>query len=283
MTRVLRLSAPPAVLAIVLASVVFTLVPAGGAPHGPSGLKTPLSSPSHKTPKPLVYGGGKELVHSVIYAIYWGPTAGFPGDLENGMNALLGGFSGSSYLNTASQYFGVSATTSFAGSYVDTSSPPKSAPDTNALVSEVAKVLASYTLSPDPNAVYLVFTSNLPKINYCAWHSAGTINATTVQVAYLPNTAGTTGCYPTSNWFSGTTDWSYGTRSIADNTAHEFMESITDPVPPTGWIDGTGQEIGDKCNFVYLAPVILAPNNVWQIQSMWSDAAGACVQATPTK
>jgi hypothetical protein len=271
-----------AVNTLVLASLALGLAPAGGAPPGPAGLKAPLGAAHAKTPKPLVYGGGKLLVSSVTYAIYWGPSANFPSDLQTGMTALLSGFSGSTYLATANQYFGATATTSFAGSYFDGSAPPRSAPNTSAVVSEVAKVLAANSLTPDPNAVYLLYTSNLPKINYCAWHSSGTIGSTTVQVAYLPNTANTTGCYPTGNYFGGLTNWSYGTRSIADNTAHEFMESITDPVPTTGWADGSGQEIGDKCNFNYLAPVTLSTNTVWQIQSMWSDAAGACVQTTPS-
>jgi hypothetical protein len=282
MIRLSRRWAPFAPIAVVLASLAIGLAPAGGAPPGLSGIKAPLGTPSAKTPKPLVYGGGKLLVHSVTYAIFWGPTADFPSDLQDGMTALLSGLSGSSYLATANQYLGTTATTTFAGSLEDLSAPPKNGPNTSAIVDEVAKVLASYALSPNPNAVYLVYTSNLPKVNYCAWHASGAINSTTVQVAYLPNTANTTGCYPTTGWFSGLTNWSYGTRSIADNTAHEFMESITDPVPPTGWVDGNGLEIGDKCNFVYLAPVTLSVHNVWQIQSMWSDAAGGCVQTTST-
>jgi hypothetical protein len=56
------------------------------------------------------------------------------------------------------------------------------------------------------------------------------------------------------------------------------MESVTDPVPVTGWADKNGQEIGDKCNFVYsTAPITLSNHSKWQIQEEWSNAAGGCV------
>jgi hypothetical protein len=263
---------------------VFSAVGSGASPApSASGFKSQAgTAAASKKAGPVVYKGGKLLLNSKTYAIFWGTPSGFPSDLESGMQALLSGFANSSYLATANQYVGGTATTQFVSALTDLSAPPKTGPNTNAIVNEVAKVLSDHGLTPDPNALYLVYTSNMPKVNYCAWHSAGTIGSTTVQVAYMPNTALVTGCFPTSGWFSTTTNYSYGTRSIADNTAHEFMETITDPVPPTGWVDANGAEIGDKCDFVYLGPVTLSgKNNVWQIQSEWSNAAGGCVQTTP--
>ena len=58
------------------------------------------------------------------------PSA-FPSDLVTGMAALLSGFSGSTYLATANQYVGGTATTTYAGSLSETSAPPKSAPSTS--------------------------------------------------------------------------------------------------------------------------------------------------------
>ena len=285
-TRSTALTALAAGLALVVLPVAVAAGPAAAGPaaSGTSHGKAPmLSSPSASTsPTPLLNKGGKVLRNSKTYAIYWGTPSAFPSDLVTGMAALLSGFSGSTYLATANQYVGGTATTTYVGALSDTSAPPKSAPSTSALVSEVAKVLAAAGIAPDTNALYLVYTSNLPKVNYCAWHASGTIGATTVQVGYLPNMAGTTGCFPTSAPFASTTPYSYATRSSADNTAHEFMEAVTDPVPPTGWVDSSGAEIGDKCNFVYKAPVTLTGTaNVWQIQAEWSNATNACAQTTP--
>jgi hypothetical protein len=268
--------------AVVLATLALGVTSASSTPLAGATKSFAHAGSPKKAPSPLGYNGGKLLTNSKTYAIFWGTPSAFPSDLVSGMTALLSGFANSTYLATANQYMGTTATTQFMGAYSDTTAPPKTGPNVSTIVNEVASVLATHGLTAEPSAVYLVYTSNLPKVNYCAWHAAGTIGTTTVQVGYLPNTSLTTGCFPSSGWFSSTTSYSYGTRSIADNTAHEFMEAITDPVPPTGWVDANGAEIGDKCNFVYLGPVTLSgANNVWQIQSEWSNATGACAQTTP--
>jgi hypothetical protein len=194
------------------------------------------------------------------------------------METLLGGFGNSSYLNIADQYMPQHATTShFATSLFDHSAPPSHSPSTATIVNEVASVLTANGLTADPNAVYLVYTSNFPHVSFCAWHGAGTIGSATVQVGYLPNTTGVTGCDP-GDLFPTANAYSQGTRSLADSTAHEFMESVTDPVPVTGWADKNGQEIGDKCNFVYSnAPITLSNGSQWQLQEEWSNAASGCV------
>jgi hypothetical protein len=285
MRTAFRLPSALAAAALIATPAALLAGPASAAPApaGAAHAKAHMASSSATTaPTPLLNKGGKVLRSSKTYAIYWGTASAFPSDLKTGMAALLSGFSTSTYLATANQYVGGTATTTYMGALTDTTAPPKSAPSTSTLVSEVSKVLTANGLAPDTNAVYLVYTSNLPKVNYCAWHASGAIGSTTVQVAYMPNTAGTTGCYPTTAPFASTTAYSYGTRSLADNTAHEFMEAVTDPVPSTGWVDKNGAEIGDKCNFVYLAPVTLTGTaNVWQIQAEWSNATNACAQTTP--
>jgi hypothetical protein len=234
----------------------------------------------HSASAPLVYGGGKLLSSSTTYAIWWGPSSGFPADAQKGIESLLDGFGGSSYLAIANQYMplGEAATSRFAVSLFDPSVPPAHSPTTTTIVNEVASVLTHNGLTPNPNAVYLVYTSNFPHVSFCAWHAAGTIGSAIVQVGYLPNTTGVPGCDP-GNLFPKANSYSQGTRSLADSTAHEFMESVTDPIPVTGWADKSGQEIGDKCNFVYsqVAPITLSNKSQWQIQEEWSNAADGCV------
>lgn len=266
--------------ALLLAAIAAAVLPVAAS-------AAPLSGPHARAPKggassapsPLLYGGGKLVPTSTTYAIWWGPSSAFPADAQDGIETLLGGFGGSSYLAVADQYMPGGATASaFATSLFDPSAPPSHGPNTATVVNEVAAVLARNGLSPSPNAVYLVYTSNFPHLNFCAWHAAGTIGTTTVQVGYLPNTAGVAGCDP-GNLFPKANSYSEGTRSLADSTAHEFMESVTDPIPVSGWADKNGQEIGDKCNFVYstAAPIRLSNGSKWQIQEEWSNAAGGCV------
>jgi hypothetical protein len=218
--------------------------------------------------------GGPVLDASNTYAIYWGTQTDFPADLQSGMESLLEGFTGSTYLQIAGQYMrGAPLTTAFKGSFVDTSAPPKSAPTTAALASEVCKLFPS----PDPNGIYVVFTSNAPKINYCAWHNHASCNGVGFEVAYVPNQALLPNCSPYTKSNLGCNTYSAGTVTAADSVAHEFMESISDPLI-NAWLDKSKAEIGDKCNYVYSGCVTLGNQTSWQIQSIWSNAIDSCQQ-----
>lgn len=225
------------------------------------------------TASPLLDHGGTVLASSTTHAIWWGPTAQFPADAQSAIPTELAGFAGSSYLGIAQQYMrGASISTSYGGSVSDLSAPPASSPKTQTIVSEVARFFPN----PDPNAVYFVYTSNRPNnVNFCGWHFYGTIGRTTVQVAYVPNYP--TACDPLVATNLNANSLDQGTRAMADTTAHEFMEAITDPLV-TAWYDKSKSEIGDKCNFVYFAPVVLSNKSTWQIQAEWSNALGGCQQ-----
>jgi hypothetical protein len=223
---------------------------------------------------PLVDHNGLVLPASKTYAVYWGTASDFPSDLEDGMTSLLNGFDGSSYLGIAQQYMrGQSVTTKYGGAYHDPSAPPSSAPNASALGAEVCRLVPS----PDPEGLYIVFTSNTPNIQYCAWHNKTTCNGVTFQVAYLPNQAGLPGCSPYTRSNLHCNTYSDGTVTTADSVAHEFMETITD-AHIDAWYDKQHQEVADKCNYVYSACVALSNSSSWQIQSEWSDALGGCQQ-----
>jgi len=226
------------------------------------------------TVNPLIDHRGLVLPTSETYAIYWGAATDFPADLQSGMQSLLSGFNGSSYLAIAQQYMrGAAMSTGYAGSIADPSAPPAKPPTTAQLAAEVCKFFPA----PNPNTLYLVFTSNAPKVNYCAWHAAGTCNGVTFQVAYVPNQALLlSGCSPYLKTNLGCNSLSEGTVASADSVAHEFMESITDP-HLNAWYDKRGDEIADKCNFVYQSCVTLQ-HSKWQIQTEWSNALNGCQQ-----
>ncbi len=256
---------------IAVVAVAVVAAPADASSSGRAGRHE--RGGSQQSALPLVDHGGKVLPSSSTHAIFWGPSSAFPADAHVGLAQLLGGFNDSSYLGIAQQYMrGAAVSTSYAGSVDDPSAPPAHGPSTSTIANEVARLFPS----PDPNGVYLVYTSNFPKVNYCAWHSAATVGGVTVQIAYLPNTSGVAGCDP-GNLYDANS-YSEGTRSVADSTAHEFMESITDPVPLSGWADKRGEEIGDKCNFDYQGAVVLGNGSTWQLQTEWSNLIGGCQQ-----
>jgi hypothetical protein len=231
---------------------------------------------------PLLDRGGDVLAHSNTYAIFWGPAASFPADEVAGVESFLGGLDNSSYLAIANQYMrapatspttSFTATSVFAGAKFVSSAPPAHAPKASDLGAQVCALYGT----PDPNGIYFFFTSNLPNVAYCAWHDKATCNGVTFQVGYMPNMATSPGCSPFTVKNLGCNSYSEATQSLLDGLAHEFMEATTDP-HIDAWLDKSGSEIGDKCNFVYGSCVTLPNNTTWQVQEEWSNAAGGCVQ-----
>jgi hypothetical protein len=72
---------------------------------------------------------------------------------------------------------------------------------------------------------------------------------------------------------------SEGLRSLANVSAHEYMEAITDP-SISAWYDSSGSEIGDKCAWQFKSAVTLPGGSTWQLQEEWSNNTSGCVQTT---
>jgi hypothetical protein len=240
---------------------------ASGA-HRPIGQSKPNQGPSNLTDH-----GGDILASSHVVEIFWGPTSAFDPELRPAMESLLGGMGGSAYLQVAQQYMHGAAISSSRGtSLVDQSQPPKQALSPNGLAAEVAKLVPT----PDPATIYFVFTSNMPHISYCAYHSQGTANGVTVVVAYVPLQPAGCSIYGRGTDL-GLRQYDESVQTSADSAAHEFMESVTDP-HLNAWYDKNGAELADKCEYDYQGIVHLANGSTWQIQSNWSNAlnGGAC-------
>jgi hypothetical protein len=232
----------------------------------------------HKT-FPLLFHGGSVLTSNKTYAIWWGSqwsSAIFAGDKIAGMESFFADFGGSNYAATGDEYYGTNGTvtnaSTFGGSLIDSSAPPSGAISVSQAVAEACKMSGGL---PDPNDVYFLFTAtSAGNVNYCAWHSYGTCSTgKPVQVAYIPNIDGIAGCSNDDTW----TTHSAGLSAIANTSAHELMETITDP-RNGGWWDKMGNENADKCAYVYQAPVTLSNRSTWKLQEEWSNAAGRCVQ-----
>ncbi|MEA2674613.1 MAG: hypothetical protein QOI92_1805 [Chloroflexota bacterium] len=224
-----------------------------------------------KGPLPLIDHGGQVLLHSNVYLIFWGDFSTVANDEPAAMQSLFGGFNGSAYLALGQQYMrsGTTISTSYLGFRNDPSAPPSHAPNPAALGTEAQKAFGSV----QADALYVVFTSNLPHVNYCAWHSATSVNGTSIEVAYVPLQP--SGCSPlgTTNLHANT--YSTTTQAAADSAAHEFIETVTDP-KLNAWYDGNGAEIADKCEYDYQKVVTLHNGSTWQIQSEWSNATMSC-------
>ena len=229
--------------------------------------------------------GGGVLVTNATTAIFWGPewsNATFAGDKITGLDSFFGGFGGSRYAGLSTEYAGsdgrtVTAVSTYAGHVLDTSAAPSKAPSTSAAVAEACKITNN---NPDPNGLYLLYTSTgAGHVSYCAWHSWGTCsNGAAVQVAYMPNIDGLAGCDPGDTYGTG---HSQGLAAVANVTAHELSETITDP-RGAGWFDAGGAENGDKCAWTFGGAVTLSNGSRWKLQQEWSNAAYTATSGTPT-
>jgi predicted membrane protein len=251
----------------------------------------------------IVYNGGPVLPHSTTYAIFWGNPGDFPPDLVAGVDQFLSGLNGSPFLAIADQYMlGNKATTRFGGNLFDYSSPPPAVPrtsgaSTNGLGNHFCQFLHSSGVRPDPTAIYFLYTSNYPPDalsnkggGYCAFHGYQICSedggpGTVYYAVYVPNLTSEVLCsidtatYPfgPAGPFLGANNYSSGTQSVLNATAHEFMESITDP-QLNAWTNSDGSEIGDPCAYLSQSWVQLANSSRWTIQEIWSNQVNGCVQ-----
>jgi hypothetical protein len=219
----------------------------------------------------LTYHGGPVLTASKAKPIFWGSSwnnASFAGDKITGINSFLQGFGGSNFAGTNTEYSGITRTMTALTSVIDASSEPPSrkALTTSQAVAEACSLTGN---NPDPAALYIIYTStDAGHVNYCAWHSAGNCgNGAPVQVAYMPNIDGIAGCDPGGPNLGH----SQGLSALANVTAHELSEAITDP-RLNAWYDGSGAENADKCAWVFPSQVTLSNHTTWQAQGNWSNA-----------
>jgi hypothetical protein len=217
----------------------------------------------------MTFHGGTVLTASKTQAIFWGDWSN-PGDIITGMDAFFGGWSGSGMAGDSTEYSGnngqVTSSSTYLGHVIDSSTAPRRALTTNGAVAEACAITGD---SPDPSAVYFIYTSTgAGHVNYCAWHSWGNCsNGAPIQVAYMPNITGIAGCDPQSD----VTNESQGLAALANVTSHELSEATTDP-RGDGWFDSGGAENGDKCAWSFHNDVSFGGYS-WKLQMEWSNAA----------
>src|SRR5216684_4761878 len=194
---------------------------------------------------------------------------------------MLRDYPGHGIDNNNTQYFQIVSgittyihnTGTWGGAFVDTSPYPASVctdPQTpgNCLTNtqlqhEIKKVLALKGWTGGINHLFLLFTSEgegscisssstvcayNPPNGYCGYHSAF-FNAVGSPIIYANEPYGElTHCQAPSIPSPNGDAVADAAASIA---AHEVTESITDPLPGSGWVTASGNEIGDLCAYNY--------------------------------
>jgi plastocyanin len=218
----------------------------------------------------LIDHGGPVVPATRTFALWWGNPASLPADARATAESLLASLGGSDYLAVADQYLrGARAATTFAGSLFDASSPPIK-DDPAAVEREACAALTASGQTPRAGDVVLVYgASPLQTPTYCAWHWYAGCGSVTLLVVWIPNPSGTA-CAAASRGCNSQSDAANG---VATATAHELIESMTDPYGGT-WLDANGEEVADKC-IGDLGCVTLGAAT-FQLQSEYSNALHAC-------
>ena len=241
----------------------------------------------------LINHGGDVLSEVHIYPIFWGPTtANFSSAYKNSItdffsNIQCGGTlpACTGHSEKVKEYFGTkSPVITYGTSYTDTTNPPSSSPSTASIVAEAAKVVKASGRTIDAKGLYLVFTNNYPsRVNFCAWHSAGSYKPTTTSaatwftVAYMPYVGTSAGCSPSSIPGFTTFKTSQAVHAVINVTTHELYEVMTDPLLNNkyAWYDIAGYENGDKCAWNYGSTI-----NGYRVQSEYLNSTQSCPDLT---
>jgi hypothetical protein len=253
---------------------------------------------------PMLYTPGGAVMTSAANTIYyiWYGTWG-----TDSAKVILDDFAqslgGSTYygINTSYYYQPVGGgqtfipnSISFGGEYNDAGSLTL-----NLASGDVSRIVQNTInqghLPSDPNGIYLVLTaSNVTEgsfcSSYCGYHSVQWIAGTPIKygfVGYVGNCAA--GCIAGQ----GSPNQNASADGMASVLSHEIAETVTDPVPLSGWADAAGLETGDKCRDVH-DNTYTTGNGAWAnthlgtrdyyLQDLWIQGVnGMCANAlTPT-
>lgn len=235
-----------------------------------------LQNAARRTPN-MTYHGGVIMTSANVHPIFWGTSwPSYTGDKISGINSFYAGWNGSNYAKTTTEYTGSNGTvgsSSTAAAAVIDGSTATGGNTTGPILSEVCKAITNGLVPLDTtgNGYYPVYT-DVPRgsAGFCAWHSSGSCNGQRVQFAFFFKLDGDAGCDPADS----TTGHSQGLAAIANVSAHELAEAVTDPASPGAWYDSKGAENGDKCAWTFNVPSVTFSNgSSWKLQGEWSNKA----------
>ncbi|HEU5227015.1 MAG TPA: hypothetical protein VFU49_04315 [Ktedonobacteraceae bacterium] len=242
----------------------------------------------------LLYHGGPVVGSTThTFAIFWEPVGTFVSPTYNSLiTRYFHDIGGSKLYHNDIQYRdsgGHFAKNSvFSGTFVDTAPYPANPLSDTQIQAEVshAKSVNGWTSSID--SAFFVFTARNENIcltpslcsftAFCGYHNffgSGTIY---VVLPYTGTSLAGCGTPATPNH-------DIDADSTINITSHEQNESATDPFL-SAWFDLTGNEIGDRCNFVF-GRILASGGDVvfnghpYIVQKEWDNTKSRCVLAGP--
>ncbi|MHB8572543.1 MAG: hypothetical protein ACYDAY_06250 [Candidatus Dormibacteria bacterium] len=263
----------------------------------------------------LNYGGGYVEHNPRAYLVFWGWTRD-PAGVAPRLEAFMAGIGGSPWLETQTQYcdgttgsdlYCASATGHVGnpanllhGVWRDDADPvpnlnQRDTISTDGDIQAEAIRAAAHFGDHSVDAQYIIATPTGNSTNgfatgsapattgWCAYHFAvgdpahGSAVVYT-NLPYQPDAGASCGANYVNSTSAGVLD------SISIVEGHEFAESVTDPIPSSGWVSPDANETGDKCAWVNTGPGSLGnitlATGTFAVQSLWSNmgfgGAGEC-------
>ncbi|HEX2713156.1 MAG TPA: hypothetical protein VHM88_13235 [Candidatus Acidoferrales bacterium] len=265
------------------------------------------------TSNDLSYHGGSGGIgvetNPKVYLVLWGSqwNNNDPSGEAAILEAFYKGVGGSSWANSVTQYCqGVSSGTVFcgssgtpagnptgifAGAWADNAIASPLKPRQSQIAAEAVRAAQHFgnTTAPSNASVQYVIataTGNNSRgfqSQFCAYHSSTSSTVGNVAYTNLPYiTDAGASCGANFNGLGPN-------AGITIVAGHEMAETMTDQFPPTGWLDSSGAENGDKCAWISsgqgAAADITLSTGTFAVQSLWSNAfnggSGGCVLSYP--
>lgn len=264
----------------------------------------------------LIYGGGTGGIGvetaPKIYVVFWGSqwNSNDPSGEAAILQSFLSAVGSSAWLNTVTQYCqGMASGTIYcngsgtpAGNqsgmlistdvWYDNGSVAPNKPKQSQIAAEAVRAAQHFGntgAGSNDTTQYVIATANGYNSSgfgrqYCAYHSYATSAYGDIAYTNLPyiTDAGSI-CGANFNGLGAD-------AGITIVERHEAAETITDQFPSSGWVDSSGEEIGDKCAWISSgqgasADVIVSDGNSYPVQSLWSNGFnggnGGCVLSYP--
>jgi hypothetical protein len=234
----------------------------------------------------MVYGGGPVESITDNVAVYWGSSvqaqpyfASVPGFLQ----ALS---ANTSYVASLSEYSTptqpITSLARYVGAYTITPSNTATTLQDSDIRAELNSQIAGGHLPPPTSTknYFLMFptgtivciqTNICSNIAICSYHNPMTISSITFEYIVLPDESGAGGgCGTQTNAQLGT---------IMAST--QLVNTITDPVPGSGWSEPLVGEVADPCSPSSTGSAgVLAG---FTVTKWWSNALNACVLSNPNR
>lgn len=261
---------------------------AGPVPAGAVLLRPPGVQRNSECCGLLTYRGGSVLYKPHAYLILWGyQGAGDPDGVAPLLQEFLASVGGTSWLATVTQYYGVNQRypknikKMLAGVWDDEQNPIPSSPTDAQVAAEAVRSTAEFGF--DPNGAYIVATAHNHNTSgfgtsFCSYHSATLASGGKISYTNLPYMPDAPICG--SNKIAHSKDESSVDEGVTIVAGHEFAESITDPLPVTGWWNQTYGELGDECAWTHLQNTPIGKYS-FATQPLFSNASDSCVQSYP--